>query len=347
MFAALLTQNLSLTGAVATSAAATLFLTCAYYCCRLLKERRNTQELSALRSALDQVDIAVALIDPDFRARFLNRTYRRVFRVPDDLAEKRPTLTALLEHKFDQRVYEISSDKQTYVTERLALIRAGDEQPIDLRLANGDVMRFRCKALADGGWMLNYGNVSDLVHTADELAELAKTDGLTGAYNRRYFFAKLDEEWSRHQRHGRPLSVLILDLDRFKSVNDSFGHEAGDHVIKRVAALCVTAKRDSDTFARLGGEEFGFLLPETSLDEACRLAERVRATIGAEHWSTVPGVTKATASIGAAEAGSLMNSPADLIRHADKALYAAKRAGRNRVAVIERESNRAASASAA
>jgi len=341
-----LTDDLWLTGAVATSAATTLLFARAYYS-RLSKEHRNTQELTALRSALDQVDIAVALIDPDFRARFLNRAYRRIFRVPDDLAEKRPTLTALLEHKFDQRVYEISSDKQTYVAERLALIRAGDEQPIDLRLASGDVMRFRCKALADGGWMLNYGNVSDLVHTADELAELAKTDGLTGAYNRRYFFAKLEEEWSGYQRYGRPLSVLIVDLDKFKSVNDVFGHEAGDHVIKRVAALCLMAKRDSDTFARLGGEEFGILLPETNLDEACHIAERVRTMISAEQWSSVPGVTKATASIGAAEANSLMNSPADLIRKADKALYAAKRAGRNRVAVIEREGNRAASATAA
>jgi diguanylate cyclase (GGDEF)-like protein len=346
MLAAELSVFWGMSTALALGAVATGLAARAYYRREPSEGHITAIDSIQIRAALDQVDIAIALIDADFRARFINQAYRRIFRITDAMANDCPSLTALLEHKYNQRVYEIASAKETYVSERLALIRSGDENPIDLRLANGDVMRFRCKALADGGWMLNYGNVSDLVRTADELAELAKTDSLTGVYNRRFFFAKLEDEWARYHRHHRPLSVLVIDLDNFKAVNDSFGHEAGDNVISRVAHLCLTAKRESDTFARLGGEEFGLLLPDATLEDARSLAERVRAAIAAEHWPAISGMARATASIGVAEALAAMNSPADLLRDADKALYRAKRAGRNRVVAITYENDQARSAAA-
>ena len=87
---------------------------------------------------------------------------------------------------------------------------AGDERPVDIRLANGEVLRSRCKVLADGGRMVTYGNVSDLVRSAEEMAELAMKDALTGIYNRRHFMGRLDGEWQRFRRYGRPLSLLLL-----------------------------------------------------------------------------------------------------------------------------------------
>jgi PleD family two-component response regulator len=124
------------------------------------------------------------------------------------------------------------AELDTYIAERVALVRARDETPLDLRLANGEVIRFRCKALSDGGRMLNYGNVSDLVRHSDELAELATLDGLTGLYNRRHFLRRLESERARYRRYERPLSLLMLDIDHFKSINDRFGRDVGDQVLK-------------------------------------------------------------------------------------------------------------------
>lgn len=302
---------------------------------QLAVERSKNKELSALRSALDQIDVAVALVGADNHAQFLNRAYRRIFRVSDDMAARHPHLSELLEHKFDLKVYETGTDRDTYIRQRLALIEAGDTHPLDLRLSNGEVMRFRCKVLADGGRMLNYGNVSDLVHLADELERLAVTDSLSGAFNRRYFSTKLEEEFDRSRQCRSPLSLLMVDFDAFKTVNDRLGHEAGDRVIRRFAEICSSLKGGADIFARLGGEEFALLLPHADLSAACRLAERIRRAIATERWLQYPGLGKVTVSIGAAEASNAASVDA-FCKAADQALYAAKHGGRNRVAIVDR-----------
>lgn len=297
---------------------------------RLAFEQRKSGELASLRSALNQIDIAVALIGPDLKARFINRAYRKIFNVPDEMAESKPKLEELLEHKFDQRVYEIRTDKRSYVAARLARITSGDERPLDLRLTSGDVVRFRSKALADGGWMLNYGNVSDLIHTAEELALLAKTDALTGAYNRRHFLSELHREWNRFVRHGCPLSLLMIDFDGFKSINDRFGHDAGDQVLRHAAALWSNIKREADIFARLGGDEFALLLPQTTIEEGLQAAERLRVSIAAQSFIGL-GVSRVTVTIGAAQATEAATD-LELIKRADEALYIAKSLGRNQIA---------------
>ena len=126
------------------------------------------------------------------RAQFINRAFRRLWRLPEDVAARKPAFVGLMYHGRNARAFAVPADQlDTYVAEQTALIRAGNERPVDIRLANGDVIRRRCKVLADGGRMLTYGNVSDLVRSADEMAELAMTDALTGIYNRRHFMARL------------------------------------------------------------------------------------------------------------------------------------------------------------
>jgi diguanylate cyclase (GGDEF)-like protein len=301
----------------------------------LQSERLGKQELLSMRAALDESDVGIVLLDRELRAQFINRAYRKIWRLPDEVADSKPAFVKLLYHARDTAAYGMSAKQiDSYIAERAALVRAGDEKPLDLRLANGEVIRFRCKALFDGGRMLNYGNVSDLVRHADELAELATVDGLTGIYNRRHFLKRLDGEWARYRRYGRPLSLLMLDIDHFKLVNDRFGHDVGDQVLAGMARACGKGKRESDTFARLGGEEFALLLPETTEEDACLVAERLRALI-AEH--SVPCGNRnveITVSIGISTAEPEMNDASDLLKRADKALYAAKHNGRNQVASL-------------
>jgi diguanylate cyclase (GGDEF)-like protein len=209
-----------------------------------------------------------------------------------------------------------------------------------LRLASGDVIRFRCKALSDGGRMLSYGDVSDIVRNADEFAQLATVDSLTAIYNRRYFLSRLDDEWDRYRRYGRPLSLLVLDIDLFKSVNDRFGHDVGDQVIVYVARVCSDGKRNSDILSRIGGEEFALLLPETDIKEARRVAERLRSAVAQFPVPCDRASVVVTISVGAATADANMLAPQDLMKRADEALYRAKRAGRNRVVSQPRRMSR-------
>ncbi len=160
-----------------------------------------------------------------------------------------------------------------------------------------------------------------------KLEELATIDPLTEAKNRRAWNEKIAEEWSRATRYGTPLSLVLLDVDKFKSYNDTFGHQAGDEVLRQVARVAHSAIRVTDFFARYGGEEFALVLPNTDAEGALVLAERLRAGIEGAPWKE-RGVT---ASFGVATLDGDMKSSDDLMRAADEALYGAKERGRNRV----------------
>lgn len=163
---------------------------------------------------------------------------------------------------------------------------------------------------------------------AAELHTLATTDGLTGVFNRRHFLAVAEAEWKRFLRYHRPVSMLMIDVDHFKSINDRYGHDVGDRVLARIAAICQEHVRTSDILGRLGGEEFGLLLPETPETDAANLAERLRMSIGALCLDTPDGAITATVSIGISQARDGADT-AVLLKQADMALYEAKRSGRN------------------
>ncbi|AOJ07982.1 sensor domain-containing diguanylate cyclase [Burkholderia mayonis] len=162
-----------------------------------------------------------------------------------------------------------------------------------------------------------------------KLQEYANRDGLTGIANRRFFEARLRDEFERWQRYGGNLSVLLFDLDHFKTINDRFGHVVGDNVLRMMARRVADVVRSQDTFGRFGGEEFALLLPCTSLDEAMHVAEKIRQTIGSTPIEAEGALVPVTASVGgaAAHAGALTHET--LVNEADAALYRAKRQGRN------------------
>jgi diguanylate cyclase (GGDEF)-like protein len=159
----------------------------------------------------------------------------------------------------------------------------------------------------------------------EELRHLSVTDVLTNAYNRRYFTHKLEEEIERSKRADRKFSLIMLDIDCFKSINDRFGHNAGDLVLKSMAELIKNRIRKIDTLARWGGEEFIILLPDTTVKNAACLAEELRESISR---MDIPGVGSVTASFGVA--GYCPEDTIDtLVNKADNMMYEAKAAGRN------------------
>jgi diguanylate cyclase (GGDEF)-like protein len=164
-----------------------------------------------------------------------------------------------------------------------------------------------------------------------DLEKLAAIDPLTGISNRRQFESLARAELGRSQRYMRPLSLLMIDIDHFKQVNDRFGHEAGDRVLKFLANVLISAKRASDVVGRIGGEEFAILLPETSKEAALVIAERLRQLAQTCAPAIAGEKLDVTISIGVAAASIRTSGMETLCRQADQALYEAKRSGRNRV----------------
>jgi PAS domain-containing protein len=339
-------------------------------------------QMLALRSALDEIAVGVVLLDSDLRAQFIYRAFRKMWNLPDQIADSRPAFVALMYHGRDTNAYETADPNlDAYIAERVRLVRAGDTTALDLRRTNGEVIRLQCAVLPSGGrllsytyvtdivrhadeleilrnaldnisdgvllldadlnaqymnqkvrdyWglseaqvaahpsyaeiiagaphanargippeqldaffaarvelartpgardtltpdgrhirvhcavtpnggrMLTYCDISDLVRSAEQLEKLATIDSMTGLFNRRHFLALAAAEWSRFLRYQRPLSMLAIDVDHFKSVNDRYGHAVGDEAIASVAATCQQCKRASDIVGRIGGESSPF-----------------------------------------------------------------------------------------
>jgi diguanylate cyclase (GGDEF)-like protein len=163
------------------------------------------------------------------------------------------------------------------------------------------------------------------------LAQRAQIDGLTGLWNRAAFDRRWSEEYARSARHGHPLALALVDIDHFKSINDTFGHPAGDAVLIGLAKLLVRELRSSDVACRYGGEEFALIMPDTSPDAAMQTCERLRVALESLTWPRHPE-RKVTMSIGCVGADRVPSVSAERwIELVDQALYAGKRGGRNRV----------------
>jgi len=170
----------------------------------------------------------------------------------------------------------------------------------------------------------------------ERLRRAGMTDGLTGVHNRRYFDHRSLIEFSQAVRHRYPLACLFLDIDHFKAINDRHGHPAGDEVLRQVGGLILRSLRTGDLAARYGGEEFVILLPRTDLTGACEVAERIRLLVQEAPFVTPEGGTVgATLSVGLAMLPAGATSFAELLAAADRAVYDAKRAGRNRTVAAE------------
>jgi len=175
--------------------------------------------------------------------------------------------------------------------------------------------------------------LAEIVVEQLELQQIAKQDAMTGALTRRGFFAEVEREFLRATRYDRPSALIIIDVDRFRTINDRYGHAVGDAVLVSIANACMATMRKSDVFGRIGGEEFGLLLPETSGSEAADAAERIRAAVEATIVEVDGASVRATISLGIAPMPAAGEGAATWLAEADIALYEAKSFGRNRVVV--------------
>lgn len=180
------------------------------------------------------------------------------------------------------------------------------------------------------GYTVVFREVARQTLDVGKLKQMLTKDYLTGACNRSHFFEVGERECSRSRRYGQPLAVIAIDVDHFKRVNDTYGHGAGDTVLQSFSQACMSQLRPSDTFARLGGEEFVVLLPSTDLQSAGEVAERLRVSIATTAVTVTGSVLHVTASLGCASTNG-EGTLTELLATADKALYAAKQSGRDRV----------------
>lgn len=228
------------------------------------------------------------------------------------------------------------------VSRRHARIQPGADghYAVDLQSTNGtfvnDVPVSMCK-MKDGDYLrignciyrfLAGGNVETEYH--EEIYRLTIIDALTGIHNKRYLMEFLDRELARSSRYHRPLSLILFDIDRFKAINDAHGHLGGDFTLRELAGCVKSVIRKEELFARYGGEEFIVVLPESTLEGALRVSERLRTMVEKQAFVFEDQSFHITISLGvAAISGAESLTPVELIRQADEKLYQAKRAGRN------------------
>jgi diguanylate cyclase (GGDEF)-like protein len=273
---------------------------------------------------------------------YCNEQYRAVFPLTQQLRRRgmhiRDILTGVAETG-EQNGIPRGHEEEWVDQIATTLSEVGDQ---DIELFDGRWLQVKTRPTADGSALVVTSDVTKhkqtekaLLGMTEQLKLLATTDGLTGLTNRRAFDQALDAEISRARRSGDPLSLLMVDVDRFKRYNDIYGHQAGDEVLKTVA-VCLKSplRRPGDVAARYGGEEFVAILPNTDEDGAFFIADEFRESIRALHVPHKGGdqgeltVSVGLATVVGVEAGV---GGAELVRRADEALYGAKTAGRDRV----------------
>ena len=270
-----------------------------------------------------------------------NHRFVEIWRIPSDRLRGLEPGTAIGadENPILLTIVERAKDPQAF----LARVRELYDNPqmndrCEIELKDGRTLERHSTGLrGDDGQYLGrvwfFHDVTSQKQTEAALRDLARHDPLTGIANRRYFFERAKQEFARTKRYRTPLSIAEMDIDHFKQINDRYGHAAGDEVLKSFCSASQRLIRETDLFARIGGEEFAVLLPDTGLDGATRLAERLRRAVADSKLSLSAGEISYTISIGVATLRSADTGAEDCLRRADSAMYRAKQNGRNRVEI--------------
>lgn len=313
---------------------------------RALQQKGNG--LPLLAGALACIDQGVLVIDAELRLAYLNRKCCELLDLPDDLT--RPGASATSVHQYLARRGLLGDGQRDVELDRLhATMLEGRRYHLDLRRPNGTYIEIIGNPIEEAGYVFTFADVTErrilqrsleetvaertaaLVEANRELSLLASLDPLLGIINRRAFISFAEDERGRSLENGLKLAVLMVDLDRFKDINDRYGHAGGDVVLRAVAASMQAALRVGDLLARYGGEEFVILLPEAGMAVSLQMAERIRSAIATTRVTLAGNEVPISGSIGVSlvEAGDATIAVA--VAKADMALYSAKRGGRNRV----------------
>jgi len=301
-------------------------------------------DLESLKIALNYMPCGVSIIDKDLNVIAWNEEVLELQDYSRHLFENRnPTFEEVVRDICARGDYgEVDTEKK--VAEMVALAQKFEPHHIIRERADGTVLEIRGCPMPDGGFITTYTDITErynqekeIEKLVEKLKEAAHHDPLTGLANRVKLVETFDNETKRQKRSGKDLSMVVLDLDHFKKVNDTYGHVAGDKVLTRTAEILNDGIRGTDLPARLGGEEFAILLPETSRKGAEELAEKLRNAIE-ERGVHAPDSNieiHFTGSFGTATMTA--DAPftfVDFLNRADQGVYAAKSDGRNRVRTV-------------
>jgi diguanylate cyclase (GGDEF)-like protein/PAS domain S-box-containing protein len=296
---------------------------------------KNAKLSSLCLTMVEHIEDGIIIIDRDHNISYYNEGARRIFGYTPSEAVGRG-LDLLLPERFhlqhDMHIQEFGSGQtmSKHMGHRARQIFGRRKDGSEF-VASVGIVKLGTKSDPYYGALVR--DISENKKTEEELLRLAATDPLTGAFNRREFTALADREALRSQRYHHPLSILMLDLDHFKRLNDTYGHAAGDKALQRFTTLCCNALRNVDIFGRWGGEEFVALLPETTADGAAIIAERLRKMVADTVVNFNDHKITFTVSIGIAQYRDGEVSVDAPLSRADTAVYDAKKAGRNRISV--------------
>ncbi|MDP2828372.1 MAG: diguanylate cyclase [Sulfuricellaceae bacterium] len=293
---------------------------------------RFQQQADVLNIVLDHITQGIVVVGPDYRTLAFNRPFEEIFQLPAGSVEVGTDFRDIL------RVWarETGQDQQML---DLAIKELDEQDSFEFEFPQSIKGDIRWCLLTHNplpekkGFVRTFTDITKRKALEASLTKLSREDSLTGLINRRTLMDILEEEMTRSQRYQRSMSLLMIDLDHFKRINDQWGHQMGDDVLKNFASQCEEAMRENDKIGRWGGEEFVMLLPETEQSEAEDVANRLRSLTSSMviRPHTGDSAVRVTVSIGIAstQAGDTVET---LLTRADNALYDAKTAGRNRVA---------------
>jgi diguanylate cyclase (GGDEF)-like protein/PAS domain S-box-containing protein len=299
-------------------------------------EEKLEQTVYEFDAVMEAIGYGVLFMDSSQRARIANRAFREMWGMPDELFDGNPTFRDLINFNRYNDVYDVQEEEfDGFVDSRVAKVRKGGSGPGEFRRKNGLVFEYQCVVLPDNGRMLTYFDITKHKNTEAELAsalkkvsDLANRDALTGLPNLRLFQERLLSTLSISKRKGWKAAVMFIDLDGFKNVNDSYGHEAGDKILKRVAQRLLKNVRKADTVARIGGDEF--LIIQTEVNDkaaaahvAGKIVQQLAAPFDLDENQILIG-----ASIGIAMYPAHGDNSRDLIKKADNAMYQTKTHGK-------------------
>ena len=304
---------------------------------RLLEEQR-TQNLR-FDTAINNISQGLCFFDGQQRLIVCNDRYAGMYKLTRDLVRPGTTLAEIVDHRFAAGCFP-DMTRAEYLLWRNAIAISPVPSDTELKLKDGRTIAVHHQPMPDGGWVATHDDITERRRAEEalrlangQLEQLALHDPLTGLANRRKFVERFAYEIARADRFRTPPSLLMIDVDHFKAINDQHGHLAGDACLKSLAALLAQSMRSVDLAARFGGEEFVVLLPETPEAQALVAAERMRSKVQAQPigiGGDAPPVP-ITISVGVASAAGPAPTLDEMLARADAAVYRAKHAGRNQV----------------
>lgn len=302
-----------------------------------ITETNLARTIGEFNAVLDTIDYGVLLMDRDLRARIANKAFKELWNIPHGLIAQGMTMEELMQYNRDNNIYDVpNGDFDQYIVDRTSAIRRGAIAPTELKRADGKVFQYQCVELPDGGRMLTYFDITVHKNTELLLAEaltkvnnLANHDPLTGLPNLRLARERMLSAISLSRRKGWKAAIMFVDLDGFKEVNDTYGHETGDLLLKMVADRLTQSLRETDTVARIGGDEF--LVIQTEVPHryaAANVAEKIVKNIRMP-FHLEGNEIEIGASIGIAIYPEHGDNSSVLIKKADNAMYYTKKIGKN------------------